>query len=93
LQKSQQFLKLAGVLVVGAVTTTNCAEARHYRHVGIYDRYVVSDASCTPPPPSASYIYPSPNWEPFFRRHVYRYGPILMCAPSVAMTTVISVRY
>jgi hypothetical protein len=92
-QKSRQVLKAAALLVMGAVATMNCAEARHYRHVGLYDHYPVSDASCTPPAPSATYIYPAPNWEPFFHRHVYRYGPILLCAPSIKTTTVISVRY
>jgi len=28
-----------------------------------------------------------------FRRHVYRYGPILICEPELQATHVISVRY
>jgi hypothetical protein len=38
------------------------------------------------------HIYPAADWEPFFRRHVYRYGPIV-CAPSIVATNAISVRY
>jgi hypothetical protein len=91
MQKFKLILNVAAVLIVGAVATTNCAEARHYRH--FYNDYVVSEGSCTAPPPPLSYIYPAANWEPFFRRHVYRYGPILICDPSIAMKNVISVRY
>jgi hypothetical protein len=39
------------------------------------------------------YIYPAANWEPFFRRHAYRYGPVLTCLPSIETAHVISVRY
>ena len=28
-------------------------------------------------PPATLYIYPSANWVPFFRRHAYRFGPIV----------------
>jgi hypothetical protein len=83
-------LNLAAVIIMGMVATTSVAEARHYQHV---DDSVVGEASCAPPPPTAMYIYPAANWEPFFRRHLYRYGPILSCEPSVATTNVISVRY
>ena len=84
-------LSLTAVILMGVVATTNVAEARHYRHVS--SDYVTSEASCAPPPPPAMNIYPSANWEPFFRRHVYRYGPSLVCDPSIATTNVISVRY
>jgi hypothetical protein len=82
---------LAAVILMGVVATANVAEARHYRHLS--SDYVASEASCASPPPPAMYIYPSANWEPFFRRHVYRYGPLVVCEPSIATTNVISVRY
>jgi hypothetical protein len=85
-------LNFAAALVVAAITT-NGAEARHYRHLEAYNDYPISAASCAPPPPTAMYIYPAANWEPFFRHHVYRYGPILVCDPSIATTNVISVRF
>jgi hypothetical protein len=80
-------------VVLGTLAAMDCAEARRYRHVAVYNDYAVSDASCGVVPPPAQYIYPSANWEPFFRRHVYRYGPILTCAPSVETTNLVSVRY
>ena len=55
--------------------------------------YALSAGACSEPGPRPTYIYPAPNWEPFFRRHVYRYGPILICDPLVQATNVISVRY
>ncbi len=96
-------LMMSVVLGTSAVTTMNSAQARHYRHAS--SDYVASDTGCVTPPahlifypwpnfyPTVSYIYPAANWEPFFRRHVYRYGPIV-CAQPIEMTThVISVRY
>jgi hypothetical protein len=94
MRKLKRILSLASVLAAGIIATTDFAEARHYRRVAIYDEDVVSAGTCTPPPPPRSYIYPAANWEPFFRRHYYRYGPILVCSPSIVTTTnVISVRY
>ena len=92
MQTLKPILSLAAVLGVSAVATTNFAEARQYRQVGLYRDYVISEGSCLPPPPTA-YIYPTANWEPFFRRHVYRYGPILVCSPAIATANAISVRY
>jgi hypothetical protein len=81
------------VLVATAAVAVNAAEARHYRHAA-YSDYVVNASDCTIVPPSiTAYIYPTANWEPFFRRHIYRYGPILACAPSSATTNLVSVRY
>jgi hypothetical protein len=101
-----QYLKLiltaSVVLATTAVATMNSAEARRYRHVAEYDDYLVSEASCSIGPPPLTFLYPWPpirlhfpvaNWEPFFRRHVYRYGPILTCAPSIETTSAVSVRY
>jgi hypothetical protein len=90
MQNSKMALTVLLVLGTTAAVTMNPAEARRYRHV--YNDYVVSDASCSPiPPPYTLYIYPTANWEPFFRRHVYRYGPILACALST--TNLVSVRF
>jgi hypothetical protein len=94
MQNSQMVLTVLVVLGTTAAVTMNPAEARRYRHVGVYNDFVVSDASCSiVPPPPALYIYPTANWEPFFRRHVYRYGPISACAPSIETTNLVSVRY
>ena len=85
-------LCLSTLLVLGtsAAATLNSAEARHYRHPA---ESVPVEAICSLPPP-ALYIYPAPNWEPFFRRHVYRYGPVYtLCPGAVETTNVISVRY
>jgi hypothetical protein len=80
---------LAVAVVAGALTSVNsAAEARHYREVEAYAAY-----ACGPVPPSPTFIYPEANWEPFFRRHVYRYGPVLACVASATTTNVISVRY
>jgi hypothetical protein len=75
------------ILGTAAMAGTGSAEARHLRH------YAVAPGACTEPGPRPTYIYPAPNWEPFFRRHVYRYGPILVCEPVLQATDVISVRY
>ena len=79
------------ILGATAIAATGSAEARHLRHAG--GAYAVSAAACTEPGPRPTYVYPAPNWEPFFRRHVYRYGPIVICDPLVQATNVISVRY
>jgi len=81
-------LNSAAAILVGMVATTSMAEARHYRHVEVSSDYV-----CAPPSAPRMYIYPAANWEPFFRRHVYRYGPIMICEASAKTTNVISVRY
>jgi hypothetical protein len=75
----------------GALASTNSAQARHYRPG--YSEYVTSAASCTLIARSFQYIYPIADWEPFFRRHVYRYGPVPTCLPLIETTSVISVRY
>jgi len=65
------------------------AEARHLRRDYVATAYV-----CGPvPPPVSLYIFPAPNWEPFFRRHFDRYGPIVACEARAETTNVISVRY
>jgi hypothetical protein len=79
MQALKPLLSLAAVILGGVVATTSVAEARHYRDVAVSSDYVMSGASCAPPQPHATYIDPGANWEPFFRRHIYRYGPILVC--------------
>jgi hypothetical protein len=108
MQNLKLILTASVVLGTTAVATMNSAEARRYRHVVAYNDYLVSEARCSTVAPSPtsyifpfyvfpyyipSYIFPAANWEPFFRRHVYRYGPILACAPSIETTSVVSVRY
>jgi hypothetical protein len=84
----------AMALTAGGLMTMTSAEARHYRHSRAYSDFAVDASTCGPIPPSASqYIYPEANWEPFFRHHVYRYGPVMACALVPASTNVISVRY
>jgi hypothetical protein len=85
-------LVLAAACVAGAgiVATTNLAGAQDY---------VLTAPDCVPPPPPPlprwyySY-YPNfiPNWEPFFRRHVYRYGPMVVCS-AIATPPNISSKY
>ena len=85
-------LILTASIILGttALAASGPAEARHLRHSGAY---AVSAGACSEPGPRPLAIYPAPNWEPFFRRHVYRYGPILICEPVLQATHVISVRY
>jgi hypothetical protein len=86
MQTSQMVLTALLALGAAAAVTTNAAEARRYNN------YIVSAADCNVvPPPPTLYIYPAANWEPFFRRHFYRYGPILACA--LDRTNLVSVRY
>jgi hypothetical protein len=92
MQNSKLFLAVS-VMLATTAAATNSAEARRYRHIGAYTDYMVSDASCGIVAPPTLYIYPAADWEPFFRRHVYRYGPILACTPSIETANVISVRY
>jgi hypothetical protein len=97
LEEREMRLKLlvaaAAVVGAGIVATTNLATARNY---------VLNPADCVPPsnPPLRWYSsyysnYFVPNWEPFFRRHVYVAGPILACAATSAATVapVISSKY
>ena len=81
------------VLGTTAIATMNSAEARHYRRAGMYNDYAVSNPSCGILLPTAQFIYPAADWEPFFRHRLYRYGPILTCMPSIETVSVISVRY
>jgi hypothetical protein len=82
---------ITAVAVVGAsvVATTNFASAQDYVLPG-----------CVPPAPSRMQLYYSylrpdvgpANWEPFFRHHYYRYGPIVACA-AIENGPVVSAKY
>jgi hypothetical protein len=85
------------VIVPAILLAMESAQARHYRTAAVE---VVAEAAgvCSIVPTYPPYVYPAPNWEPFFRRHVYRYGPVPTCLPtegSVASVSQppISVRY
>jgi hypothetical protein len=79
----------AAALCVTIMALMDSAEARHLRRDYAATAYV-----CGPvPPPASLYIFPAPNWEPFFRRGLGRHGPIVACEARVETTNVISVRY
>lgn len=88
-------LTLTATLIVGitAVFAVNSAEARRYRHAAADYNYAISEGACAVPSPRPTYVYPAANWEPFFRRRVYRFGPVLVCEPSFRTTTVVSARF
>jgi len=85
-------LVAAAILVAGIAAMTNLAEAQDY---------VLAAPDCVSPPPSLAWYkiyYPDnfvADWGPFFRRHDYRYGPILPCAAVTVIATppVISSKY
>jgi len=77
----------AVVVLVTMVALSSAAEARHRRHADSQAGYVCGPLA----PPASLYLYPSANWEPFFRRHLYRFGPIVACERST-VTPVLSVR-
>jgi hypothetical protein len=88
----QRLKHLLAATVVGAsiIAATNFAEAQDY---------VLTATDCVPPPPPSPRWYYSyypnnfvPDWGPFFRRHEYRYGPILVCS-EIATPPVVSAKY
>lgn len=82
-----QQIGAAVVVLVTMMALNSTAEARHRHYADLQAGYV-----CGPLlPPASLYIYPSANWEPFFRRHLYRFGPIVACERSTV--PVLSVRY
>jgi hypothetical protein len=86
--KGSKRVLVATAVAAVTILASAMAEARHIRYVGYEPTY-----ACGPiPPPATLYIYPAANWEPFFRRHFYRFGPIMACEP-VAPSGPISVRY
>jgi hypothetical protein len=79
-------LKLASVAVLAlaaALSASDIAAAQDYMGTPecapYFPHRVIYDASWWWRPD-----YPA-NWEPFFRRHVYRYGP-LACGAPIATT-------
>lgn len=82
--KISKLIVTASVVIGTTVVALNSAEAR---------RNTVSEYACSAPSSQFTYIYPVADWEPFFRRRFYRYGPILICDSPSHPTTVISVRY
>jgi hypothetical protein len=90
MQRLKHLLAAAAVVGAGIIASTNFAEARDY---------VVTAADCVPPPPPPLQWYNNylradfvPDWGPFFRHHVYRYGPVLVCS-AIALPPVISSKY
>jgi hypothetical protein len=75
-------------LCATSIALVNSAEARHVR-----SDYATIAFVCGTVPSLRPYIFPVANWEPFFRRHVYRYGPIAACEARTEASSVISVRY
>jgi hypothetical protein len=58
MQNLKLILTASVVLGTTAVATMNSAEARRYRHVVVYNDYLVSDARCCIVPPSLTpYIF------------------------------------
>jgi hypothetical protein len=90
MQSLKRVLAAVGIVGAGIVATTNLAGAQDY---------VLAAPDCVPPPaplPRWYYRYYLnylvPNWEPFFRRRVYKYGPIVVCS-AIATPPVISSKY
>jgi hypothetical protein len=92
MQSVKLVLAAAGVACAGIVATTNLAGAQDY---------ILTASECVAPPPPPLLLrwyityYPNyfvPNWDPFFRRHVYRYGPIVVCS-AIATPPIISSKY
>ena len=92
MQSVKLVLVAAGVACAGIIATTNLAGAQDY---------ILTASECVPPPPPPLLLrwyityYPNyfvANWNPFFRRHVYRYGPIVVCS-AIATPPIISSKY
>jgi hypothetical protein len=90
MQRLKCLLAAAAVVGAGVIATTNFAEAQDY---------VVIGPDCVPPSPPPWRWYKNylradivPDWGPFFRHHVYRYGPVLICS-AMATRPVIYSKY
>jgi hypothetical protein len=88
MQRLKQVMAAAVVVGASIVATTNFAAAQYY-----------VSRECVPPQPQPwrwyhNYLWAGfvPDWGPFFRHHVYRYGPVLVCS-AVATPRVISSKY
>jgi hypothetical protein len=90
MQRLKQVLAAAVIVGAGIIATTNLAAAQDY---------VLTAPECVPPPPPPWRWYKNylrigfaPDWGPFFRHHVYRYGPVLVCS-AMASPRLISSKY
>jgi hypothetical protein len=102
MQNLKSILIISAVLATIAAASIGSTAARPYQQ--LVSDYAVSDTGCaTPIAPNTFlwanwfyspvyHVYPAADWGPFFRRHVYRYGPIV-CTSPIATPNVISVRY
>jgi hypothetical protein len=88
MQRLRCLLAAAAVVGAGVIATTNFAEAQDY---------VVTAPDCVPPSPPPWRWYHNylragfvPDWGPFFRHHVYRYGPVLVCSAMATQPLIYS---
>ena len=90
MQKWKLMLAAAAALGAGIIATTNFAAAQDY---------VPTAPDCVAPPAQSpqwyttSYPNFAPNWGPFFRRHSYRYGPVMVCSAIATPPVIISSKY
>jgi hypothetical protein len=80
------------IIVLGAVAaaTLLMRPAQVVAANGILEQPGLCTVVAADPP----YIYPAANWEPFFRRHLYRYALVPTCVPIIVPAQpVVSVRY
>jgi hypothetical protein len=84
---------IAFIAATAAILVIGPAQARHHQVIAAD----VVPEQCTVVTMDAPYIYPAPNWGPFFRYHLYRYALVPTCAPTTGWVAspqpVISVRY
>jgi hypothetical protein len=70
------------------------AQAGHHRAAGAVSELTACIQVGNTLPP---YIFPAPDWRPFFVKHMYVVGPVITClptgAPAVASEQVLSVKY
>jgi hypothetical protein len=83
-------LAVAAIVSAGTVGTTSLAKAQDYAQ---------SIPGCVPHTSTRWWVYDTyypnyfvANWEPFFRHHYYRYGPIVNCL-TVGPAPVVSANY
>jgi hypothetical protein len=85
-----RLMTAAAVVCAGIVTTTNLAVAQDYMPI------VQDCVPATVSPPSwrwwAAYHpdYFARDWGPFFRRHLYRYGQVLVCSAPATPSVILS---
>lgn len=82
-----------GVTLAAITLIMGSAQGRSYRTA-----ISATPVSCAVVPDYPPYLYPAPNWQPFFRRHLSSYRPVLTCLPIAgaiepSSQPTISVRY